>query len=271
VDIVRARRLGAGGLVLSLALGLAGCGDDAGVAARGPADAASGSADAASGSAAAAPDAAEVAVLEQKIEALERRKARLEDANAVKRLQRAYGYYIDRGLWDQAADLFAADGTIEIGLDGVYVGQDRVREYLHEVGGGRNGLPEGRLNEHMQLQGVVTVAPDGETAKARWRDLVMTGQLGEDAAWGEGPYENEYVKDGGVWKIKTLHWYQSMLVPYEGGWAKNKDVNGGKWVSDELPPDRPPSVEYGTWPETYLPPFHFDNPVTGRQPLGERR
>ncbi|HEU4618018.1 MAG TPA: nuclear transport factor 2 family protein [Gammaproteobacteria bacterium] len=221
--------------------------------------------------AAASPaDAEKIAALELKIEALEHRKTLLEDANAVKRLQRAYGYYIDRGLWDQAADLFAADGTIEIGLDGVYVGQERVREYLHALGGalggGENGLPEGRLNEHMQLQGVVTVAPDGLTAKARWRDLVMQGQLGKDAAWGEGPYENEYVKEDGVWKIKTLHWYQSMLVPYQGGWAKNEDVNGAKYVSDTLPPDRPPTLAYKTWPATFLPPFHFDNPVTGKPP-----
>ena len=34
-----------------------------------------------------------------------------------------YGYYLDRAMWDQVADLFAADGTIEIGLRGVYVGK----------------------------------------------------------------------------------------------------------------------------------------------------
>ena len=53
------------------------------------------------------------------------------------------------------------------------------------------------------------------------------------------------------------------VVPYEGGWQVNEDVNGGKWVSGTLPPDRPPSVEYETWPGTYLPPFHFPNPVIG--------
>ncbi|HEX5419637.1 MAG TPA: nuclear transport factor 2 family protein, partial [Gammaproteobacteria bacterium] len=184
--------------------------------------------------------AAQVESLVRRTAALERRESRLEDANDVKRLQRAYGYYLDRGLWDQAANLFADDGTIEIGLDGVYAGKKRVRQYLYALGGGRSGLPEGRLNEHMQLMGAVTVAPDGKTAKARWRGLQMIGTLGGDAYWGEGPYENEYVKEDGIWKIKSLHWYQTLFVPYAGGWAKNEDANGAKYVSDKLRPDRPP-------------------------------
>ena len=112
-------------------------------------------------------------------------------------MQHAYGYYVDRALWDDVAALFADDGTIEIGLDGVYVGKERVREYLHALGGGRAGLVDGELNEHLQVMPVITVAADGRTAKARWRAITLTGELGGEAFWGEGPYENEYVKDGG--------------------------------------------------------------------------
>jgi len=203
---------------------------------------------------------AQVAALGAQVAALEQRKSLLEDTNAVERLQHAYGYYVDKGLWDEVANLFADDGTLEIGLDGVYVGKARVREYLYALGGGRQGLAEGELNEHLQVMPVISVAADGLTAKARWRAIVMTGELGGDAFWGEGPYENEYVKDGGVWKIKTLHWYPALLVPYAGGWQTNPDPTGGKYVST-LSPDRPPTVEYKTWPNTYLPPFSFPNPV----------
>jgi len=198
--------------------------------------------------------------LAARLDALEARKSRLEDANAVKRLQRAYGYYLDRGLWDEAANLFAPDATIEVGIDGVYVGQKRVREYLLALGGGRTGLAPGQLNEHMQLMPFVTVAADGLTARATWRDVILSGQLGKGATWGEGPYVNEYLKDHGVWKIKSLHWYQTLVIPYNGGWAKNTDVNGGKYVSDRLPPDKPPTEQYRTWPGGYLPPFTFDQP-----------
>jgi hypothetical protein len=196
--------------------------------------------------------------LQARIDALEQRKSQLEDINAIKRLQRAYGYYLDRGLWEQAASLFSADGTLEIGLDGVYVGQSRVLEYLRAWGGTHSGLAEGQLNEHMQLMPYITVAADGMTARGTWRDVILAGQLGRSAVWGEGPYENEYVKDHGVWKIRSLHWYQTLMVPYQGGWAQNPDLNGGKYVSDKLPPDRPPTLQYRTWPGGFLPPFHFD-------------
>jgi hypothetical protein len=201
------------------------------------------------------------AALQARVAALEERKTRVEDVNAIERLQHAYGYYLDRGLWDDVAALFADDGTIEIGLDGVYVGKARVREYLEALGGSRQGLPDGRLNEHLQVMPVITLGDDGATAKARWRAITLTGELGGEAFWGEGPYENEYVKDDGVWKIKTLHWYQALLVPYAGGWQTNPDPTQGKHVSATLPPDRPPSVAYQTWPETYVPPFSFPNPV----------
>ena len=206
-------------------------------------------------------DAAQLEALAARVAALERRKGLVEDVNAIERLQHAYGYYVDRGLWDEVADLFADDGTIEIGLDGVYVGKARVREYLYALGGGRQGLVDGELNEHLQVMPVITVAPDGRSAKARWRAITLTGELGGEAFWGEGPYENEYVKSDGVWKIRALHWYQALHVPYEGGWQTNPDPTGAKFVSSALPPDRPPSVEYQTWPNTYVPPFSFPNPV----------
>jgi hypothetical protein len=205
-----------------------------------------------------------IRALQQQIDALERQAQRLEDASAIKRLQRAYGYYVDQAQWDQVADLFATHGTIEIALDGVYIGRERVRAYLLALGGGRIGLKQGQLNEHLQLQPYVTVAENGLTAKARWRAWIMAGQAGERAVWGEGPYENEYVKEDGVWKISRLHWYQTFLVPYEGGWAKNRDVNGGHFVSSPLVPDSPSTERYGTWPDVYTPPYHYRNPVTGR-------
>jgi SnoaL-like domain len=206
-------------------------------------------------------DAARLAALNTRIAALEQRKTLVEDVNAIERLQDAYGYYFDRGLWDEVANLFADDGTIEIALDGVYVGKPRVREYLQALGGGHESRMAGELDEHLQVMPVITVAPDGTTAKARWRAIVLNGKRGGDAFWGEGPYENEYVKDDGVWKIKTLHWYQALFVPYAGGWQNQPDPTGGKFVSATLPPDRPPSVDYKTWPDTYVPPFSFANPV----------
>lgn len=193
----------------------------------------------------------------ERIAQLEQRKTRLQDINDIKRLQRAYGYYLDKGLWDDAAQLFAAEGSIELGLDGVYQGQTRVRQYLRALGNGRNGLAAGQLNEHLQLMPVITLAADGQSARGTWRDLIMAGQLGKDAYWGEGPFENTYIKQNGIWKIQHLHWFQTLYVPYVGGWAQHGDVNGGHFVSADMKPDAPTTVAYKTWPSAFTPPFHF--------------
>src|SRR6056300_1152911 len=88
----------------------------------------------------------------------------LEDENEVENLQRIFGFYIDKKQWTQAADLFADNGTIEISGEGVYVGKQRVLDYLMSLG--NEGIEYGILNDHMQLQPVVHVDPDG-TAKGR--------------------------------------------------------------------------------------------------------
>jgi hypothetical protein len=181
----------------------------------------------------------------------------------VRRLQRAYGYYIDAGMWGDAADLFTRDGSIEHGLDGVYVGRERVREYLHALGGGTSGLNYGRIQECFQLQPVVTVAPDGSSARGRWRAFVLSGELGANAFWSEGPYENEYRKEDGCWRISKLHWYQTFCVPYAGGWARHVDANGGLYVGPRLAPDAAPTERYETWPGVHTPAFHY-SPASAR-------
>lgn len=205
------------------------------------------------------------AVFEIQIAELETRAQRLKDINAIKRLQRAYGYYLDNAMWDEILDLFSDDSTFEIALDGVYIGKESIRKYLYALSGSGPGLAAGVLNEHFQLQPVIDVAADGNTAMGRWRALIMSGTYGESATWGEGPYENTYIKEDGIWKIKDSHWYETILVPYEGGWAaEREDLHNGKIVSNIVPPDAPPSEEYAVWPGVYLPPFHYKNPVTGK-------
>ncbi|HET8699229.1 MAG TPA: nuclear transport factor 2 family protein, partial [Gammaproteobacteria bacterium] len=106
---------------------------------------------------------------------LERRAARLADEAAVTNLQHAYGYYVDRKRWDDVADLFAAGATLELGNRGVYVGRPSIRRALEQFG--PQGLKPGELNDHLQLQTLVTVAPDGAAAQARGVELVQWGGM----------------------------------------------------------------------------------------------
>jgi hypothetical protein len=196
--------------------------------------------------------------------ALEREIGLLEDLNAIKKLQRIYGFYTDKQLWTAAADLFAEGGSIEVGGSGVYFGPDRIRDFL-ALSGPELPQPK-RLYDHMQLQPIIHVAPDGMTAQGRWHVFAQEAVHGEHARWGLGVLENAYVKEDGVWKIQRHHFFTTMYTPYEAGWGKEAIPNPGP--SAELPPDRPPSVEYAAYPEPFVVPFHYAHPVTGaaRQP-----
>jgi hypothetical protein len=187
------------------------------------------------------------------------RLARLEDARAIEYLHNAYAYYLDRWQWDAVADLFADSGTIEYAQRGVYVGKARVRQSLELFGS--QGLHQGELFDHLQYQPVVHVAADGNSAKARVREFSMEGKYGVDASLGGGIYENEYVKENGVWKIKTLHLYTTFIADLEKGWSQGPRPAPG--ADATLRPDRPPSVRYQSFPIYYMAPFHYPHPVTG--------
>jgi len=185
---------------------------------------------------------------------------RLEDERAIENLQRSYGFFVDKALWKETSDLYADDGTLEIGGRGIFVGRARVLQYLTWLA--PQGLTYGKLYNHIQLQPIVSVAPDGSSAKGRWHFLAEVGDYQKSARWGFGTYENEYVKQNGVWKIKTLHGYFRMYAEYADGWAKKPVPN--THPEKDLPPDRPPSVKYETYPATFIPPYHYANPVTGK-------
>jgi len=197
-----------------------------------------------------------------RLAAYRERVERLEDADAIETLQATYGYYFDKGLWDDAADLFAADGTFEYGQMGVYVGQQHIRRALLLFGPA--GLGGGYLNNHMLLQPIITVAPDGRTATARWQGMVMLSEPGANGVWGVGQYENAYVKERGVWKISKLHFYVQAMADYDLGFSRGPLRMEGP--SALFPPDRPPTEVYRAFPSGYTPPFSFVHPVTG-EPL----
>jgi SnoaL-like domain len=217
-----------------------------------------------------------VAALAKRMSDLAARAQRLSDEIEVTNLQHAYGYYVDRKMWDDVADLFATDGTMEIGLQGVYAGRTSIRRGLNAFGAPSTGTPErrssastagglaeGEINDRVHLQTIVTVMADG-TARARGTEIGMTGTTGGPALWTQSIYENEFVKQGGVWKFKAVRVYPRFIVDAEKGWAK--DAQPAPGPSREFPPDRPPTETYEIYPRFHIAPLHFDHPVTGRPP-----
>ena len=223
------------------------------------------------------PDAVQAVTAE--VAKLARRVSLLEDTNAVKSLHYKYGYYIDKCLYREAVDLFCDSGEVRF-LNGVYKGKQGARRlyvdwFQKYFTNGFNGPIRGFLLDHLMLQDIVDVASDGLSARGRFRCVLQGGcheSMRDPIAnfpqqfWEAGIYENAYVKEDGVWKIKLLNYNMLWQANYAEGWAHSgvhlapltrtfpEDPNG----PDELLPQAPQ-----TWPETRVVPFHYDHPVTG--------
>jgi hypothetical protein len=218
--------------------------------------------------------------LEAKVDALTRQLGILEDTNEIKSLQYKYGYYIDKCLYDEAVDLFSDDAELRF-LNGIYRGREGARrlyctwfrEYFTH---GHNGPIPGFLLDHLLLQDIVDVAPDRQTAKGRFRCMMQGGSHRSktdpipglpDQFWEGGIYENEYVREGGIWKIKLLNYNMLWQANYREGWTDSEthlmpldkifpEDPRGPDVLAEMPP--------AAWPATRVVPFHYPHPVTGK-------
>jgi SnoaL-like domain len=197
-----------------------------------------------------------------RIIAIEARLAAVEDNLAITRLQNQYGYYIDNRMWRELADLFTDNAPeMEIGQRGNYVGKERIHTFLHDVlGQGRWGLLKDEIIHHIQLQMVITVAEDRRTAKARSRALVQGNSPPGSGKMllAEGVYENDYICEDNVWKIKRLWWvptYYFEVAGFDGA------VFDSGPPSADFPPDAP-SFPRDEALGRRFPPFHYDHPLT---------
>ncbi|WP_375201511.1 nuclear transport factor 2 family protein [Hyphococcus sp.] len=167
----------------------------------------------------------------ESLDSLEQRIAALNDEDDVRNLQNAYGYYVDRKMWNDVVDLFAEDSAVEIGGVSVLKGRDGVRTAMERMGPA--GLSHGELNEHLLFDTIVRVAANGAEAESRGIELALLGDAGEGTAqWGLNVYRNRFVKEDGVWKFKELRIYPVMKADYATGWGEGGVLG---LVSPELP------------------------------------
>lgn len=148
---------------------------------------------------------------------------RTESVRAVKTLQRTFSQYAQEGLWTQAGLLFANkgqfvfDGSVKEGITST--GPAAVAAFLrNRYGGGKEGKSADGLSAILTEAGVVNLAPDGNTAKVRWETMILHGHGGNARIEG-GVFENDYVREGGVWKVANMHWFPQYDGPYDKGWT----------------------------------------------------
>ncbi len=221
----------------------------------------------------------EIGELKQRVASLEHELGIQQDIHAVRCLQYAYGFFIDKSQYNEVADLFADDGDVWF-LGGIYKGKAGVRRLYIErfrknFTEDHNGPRYGWLLDHPQVQMIIDVAPDRNTASARGRSMMQAGlhetAKGQQCQWFEGGiYENENVREDGVWKISRLGYFPFWHGRFADGWAKTPidfiPMATTCYPEDPLGPDELIDPAPRLWPATDIVSYNYNHPVTG-QPI----
>jgi hypothetical protein len=186
----------------------------------------------------------------------------LQDQAEIERLQYAYGFFIDNRMFREMADLFADEGAwIEIGGRGRYRGKERIHRFLHDVlGEGRWGLAKDEVINHVQQQLLITVDPDRKRARARGRAEVQGNSPPGTPHFllADGIYENEYVREGGRWKILGI----TVAMTFYAALERDKVWFPSAPPSTAMPPDAPSQPVVEALGRQFNV-FHFRHPVLG--------
>jgi hypothetical protein len=204
------------------------------------------------------------------LEELEAEVTRLEDIHEIENLERIYGYYFDTRRMKEIVDLFSEDTeSVEIESHGQFLGKEGVRKMYLQGAGGED--PSGQPSKSrprfvgvgtviIQIGGVITLSPNGKTAKGRWHTWLAEtfpfgGVMGQ--YWLHGYYENEFVKENGKWLFKKLFWNTTFYTRFETGWMVQPIVGFLPMPN----PDNPPTAFY-PYPSGYHFPYSFPHPIT---------
>lgn len=214
---------------------------------------------------------AKIKALENQVRSQEARLRTLEDIEAINRLQRAYGYYLEHWMSQEVIDLFSdGPGTALTLAAGTYLGKSGVRRYFE------NTKPTSEFfHQVMQLSGIVDVSPDGKTARGRWYGfgaIAMPLENGVKQSFMSGIYTCEYLKEDGVWKFKKLQFSQFYNATPAEGWVKPERLAAAdiRQPSNLLKADIPRDYN-PRYPSGYIVPFHFTHPATGKRTTEDER
>jgi hypothetical protein len=192
--------------------------------------------------------------LEEKVISLEEKIRTLEAIEQIKIVQRAYGYYMDNLMYNDAADLFSDDCYAQFGTTAL-TGRENLKKSFNTFTTDRFEGTK-KLFLKFQLMGVVHVEKGCRTAKGRWNMLCLKTDYVADeleSIISHGVYECEYRKEDGIWKISNLVFNSSFQTTLKDGWAKRPVIY----------PKAPGDVGK-TWASGYKVPMHYKNPVSGK-------
>ncbi len=214
----------------------------------------------------------EIGALENKIKVLEDQVRALQtllDIEEIKKLQRAYGYYLEHWMAQEIIDLFADGDGVCLDFpwnEGTYLGKAGVRRYYE----GRFKPDRELFHQIMPISPIIDINSNGIRAKGRWYGY---GAIASPRGQGMGQsiingiYENEYVKEDGKWKFLRISWALNYLVKPGQGWvsADRLATADPNFKMTWPEPDIPPTGFNPKYPSGFIFPFHYNHPVTGHE------
>lgn len=199
------------------------------------------------------------------LEELEKEITRLEDIQAIEDLQMKYGYYMDSHNRSEVYDLYSDETeSVEIESTGLFKGKEGVRKFFMDndlLEKGQTDVPNWINILILMSMDVIKIDPSGKTATGRWNtwlaEAMIVGGIPRQQ-WVEGYYENEYIKENGVWRFKKLHWNVTFFTSFESGWLKIPLL--GRL---DRPDADEPAPHFSPYPSGYHLPYSFKHPITG--------
>lgn len=211
--------------------------------------------------------------LEERISELEaevHRQSYYADMVAIQNLQSRYIFYMENGnisgVWDDLYSHTNPDVRVEIMDSGAYIGQEHVKRVWYTMGkkmdksgkmvdpilnemSNTNSRDANMLLTLLLMTPLIEVSDDRTQAWGQWHlfgphtNKVWDPEAMEKkdtAFWICGKYDNEYVKEDGEWKIKSLRPICWLRSPYDKGWLREADCR--RTPPPYMPYDEPPRV-----------------------------
>lgn len=157
--------------------------------------------------------------LEARIAALEGAVQTLRDQEALRALRHRYHECINEGKYDEIPGLFTEDGTLDFGYLGKANGQAELVKFFQGVSKLLTFVKQFIHNHVVQVQGDKGTGLSYLEARS-----VAKGESYMVAA----RYDDEYVRQHGQWKFKSMNLTPYFTVPLREGWAQEDRLKMGR-------------------------------------------
>jgi hypothetical protein len=201
--------------------------------------------------------------LQAQINSLKNEVRTLRDIEAIQRVQKAYGYYLEHFMSQEIIDLFSDGPNVSLTLSaGTYAGKAGVKKFFSHI------TPTHEfLHQVIQSADVINVDLSGNKAQGRWYCWGAVALPVENAvreSFFSGIYSCDYIKEDGIWKLEKLRFDEFYSATPKEGWVSPERLSKHvPIVNSSCIPDIARTIQT-RYPSGYIVPFHFTHPVTGK-------